>query len=58
MKIITKKYLTAFYGVTGSVTTYADGSARLRIKQAGKLLHNKVHKNEKAAMSAWYRANA
>lgn len=58
MKITSKKYLTAFYGVTGSVTTYVDGSARLRIKQAGKLLHNKVHKNERAAMAAWYRANA
>lgn len=58
MKIIAKKYLTAFYGVTGSVTTYADGSARLRIKQTGKLLHNKIHKNERAAMAAWYRANA
>ncbi len=58
MKSISKKYLTAYYGVTGSVTVYADGTARLRIKQMGKLLHNKVHKNEKAAMSAWYRANA
>lgn len=58
MKIISKKYLTAYYGVTGSITTYADGSARLRIKQLGKLLHNKVHKNKKAALSAWYRANA
>ena len=52
------KRITAFYGATGSVTTYADGTARLRIKQAGKLQHNKVHKNEKAAMAAWYRANA
>jgi len=58
MKIISKKYLSAFYGVTGSVTLYKDGTARLRIMQRGKLLHNKVHKNENAAMSAWYRANA
>ena len=58
MKIINKKHLSAWYGVTGSITVYADGTARLKIKQMEKLLHNKVHKNEKAALSAWYRANA
>lgn len=58
MKIINKKFLTAWYGVSGSIAVYEDGTARLKIKQAGKLLHNKVHKNERAAMSAWYRANA
>lgn len=58
MKIINKRYLKSFYGVTGSVSEYADGTARLRIRQMGKLLHNKVHKNVSAAMSAWYRANA
>lgn len=57
MKIVSKRYLTAYYGVTGSITTYADGSARLRVKQLGKLLHNKVHKNYKAAKAAWYREN-
>ena len=58
MKITSKKNLTAWYGVSGSVSVYEDGTARLKIRQAGKLLHNKVHKNEKAAMAAWYRANA
>ena len=58
MRITSKKFLSAWYGVTGSVTVYADGTARLRISQNGKLFHNKVHKNEKAAMAAWYRYNA
>ena len=58
MKIINKKALTAWYGVTGSIAVYADGTARLKIRQSGKLLHNKMHKNEKVAMAAWYRANA
>lgn len=58
MKITSKKYLSAWYGVSGSITVYEDGTARLKIRQSGKLQHNKVHKNEKAAMSAWYRANA
>lgn len=57
MKITKKKALTAWYGVTGSLSVYSDGTARLKISQMGKLLHNKIHKNEKAAMSAWYRAN-
>ena len=58
MKITSKKILSAWYGVSGSVTVYTDGTARLKISQNGKLEHNKVHKNEKAAMSAWYRFNA
>lgn len=58
MRTVSKKPLTAWYGVTGSITVYSDGTARLKISQMGKLLHNKVHKNEKAAMAAWYRANA
>lgn len=58
MKINSKKTLTAWYGVSGSISVYEDGTARLKIRQSGKLLHNKVHKNEKAAMAAWYRANA
>lgn len=55
MKIISKKALTGWYGASGSISVYENGSARLKIRQLGKLQHNKVHKNEKAAMSAWYR---
>lgn len=58
MKTISVKYLTAYYGVTGSIRVYENGTARLRIKQCGKLIHNKIHANEKAARAAWYRANA
>lgn len=57
MKTVKIRYLSAWYGVTGSIRVYTDGTARLRIKQSGKLLHNKIHANEKAALSAWYRAN-
>ena len=57
MKIVSKKYLSDWL-VSGSITVYADGSARLRIRHSGKLLHNKIHKNEKAARAAWYRWNA
>lgn len=58
MRTVSVKYLKALYGVTGSIRVYADGTARLRIKQMGKLIHNKVHANERAARAAWYRANA
>lgn len=58
MKIISKQYLKAWCSVTGSITVYEDGTARLRIKNFGVLTHNKIHKNEKAAKAAWYRANA
>lgn len=51
------KYMKGYYGTTGSIREYSDGTARLRIRQMGKLLHNKVHKNTKAAMAAWYRYN-
>ena len=58
MKITSKKPLAAWYGVSGTLFVYEDGTARLKIRQGGKLLHNKIHKNEKAAMAAWYRENA
>ena len=58
MKIVSKKYLSAWYDVSGSITIYSDGTARLRIRQLGKIQHNKIHKNEKAAKAAWYRWNA
>lgn len=57
MKIVSKKTLSAWYGVTGSITVYVDGTTRLKIRQFGKLQHNKIHKNKKAALAAWYRAN-
>lgn len=54
-----KTYLKSFYGVTGSITDNKDGTARLIIRTgSGKKTHDKLHKNHKAAMSAWYRANA
>lgn len=58
MKTVSVKTLKALYGVTGSIRVYEDGTARLKIRQMGKLLHNKVHANERAARAAWYRANA
>ena len=58
MKIIERKTLSAWYGVSGQMTVYADGTARLKVYQLGKLLHNKVHANRRAALAAWYRQNA
>ena len=57
LKIIKTRHLSAWYGVTGTIKVYSDGTARLRAKQYTTMLHNKIHKNEKAAMSAWYRLN-
>lgn len=58
MKIVNKRYMVAHYGVTGSVSEYEDGTARLKVRDGvGRIVHNKVHKNPKAAMAAWYRAN-
>ena len=50
--------LKSWYGVTGSIRVYEDGTARLMIKHMDKTIHNKIHKSEKAARAAWYRANS
>ena len=47
--------LKSFYGPTGKIQIYSDNTARLIIKHGSKTLHNKIHKNKKSAMSAWYR---
>ena len=47
--------LKSFYGPTGKIQVYSDNTARLIIKHGSKTLHNKIHKNKKSAMSAWYR---
>lgn len=53
-----KKYLRS-YLATGSIETKKDGTARLIVKTVnGVKVHDKVHKTEKAAISAWYRLNA
>jgi hypothetical protein len=64
LKIIERKALTAWYDVSGQMTVYADGTARLKVYQKlgnpprNKLKHNKVHANRRAALAAWYRENA
>lgn len=53
MKTIHKEY-----GCTGVISDKRDGSARLVIKMwNGQKVHDKIHKNRKAALSAWYRFN-
>jgi len=53
-----KTYHKAFYGVTGSIEDKKDGTARLIIRDGfGNKCHDKIHKNRKAALSAWRRAN-
>jgi len=54
-----KKYLKDFSsGATGCVKINADGSASLSVSIAGKRIWNKQYKNQKSALSAWYRLNA
>ncbi len=44
------------YGVTASITDKPDGTARLIAKTStGKKVHDKIHKNRKAAEAAWRR---
>ena len=44
------------YGITACITDKSDGSAKLLGKDPfGKKLHDKIHKNRKAAFSAWKR---
>ena len=52
-----KKYLRDGQGLAAaSITIRADGQARLLIRDCyGRKQHDKLHKNEKAARSAWYR---
>ena len=53
-----KKYLKGWYGCTGSIQVKKDGTARLIVRDGlGHKTHDKIHKNEKAAMAAWYREN-
>jgi hypothetical protein len=54
-----KRYLKDFSsGATGSITIKADGSALLSVSAGGKRIVRKLYKNERSAMSAWYRLNA
>lgn len=56
--MMAKTYLKAWYGVTGSIEDKKDGTARLIVRDGcGKKTHDKIHKNHKAAMAAWYREN-
>ena len=44
------------YGITASITDTPDGTAKLLVKDPfGKKIHDKIHKNRKAALSAWKR---
>ena len=44
------------YGITASITDKSDGTAKLLVKDPfGKKIHDKIHKNRKAALSAWKR---
>lgn len=53
-----KTYLKGDYGATGSMTDRTNGTTRLVIRDSsGRKIHNQIHKNRKAAMNAWYRAN-
>ena len=49
---MTVKYLKDFYGTTAKLTVHNDGTATLKVSYEKKLRH---YKNEKSAMSAWYR---
>lgn len=49
---MTVKYLKDFYGTTAKLTVHNDGTATLKLSYEKKLRH---YKNEKSAMSAWYR---
>lgn len=46
-------------GAVGTIVDRKDGTARLTVSAwtlAGKIvIHNKIHKNRKAALVAWYR---
>lgn len=44
------------YRVTASITDKSDGTARLLAKDpSGKAIHDKAHKNRRAAMAVWRR---
>ena len=43
------------YGVTATITDKRDGTARLVARCGGKKVHDKIHKNRKAAENAWRR---
>lgn len=44
------------YGVSATITDKRDGSAQLVARDsAGKKIHDKAHKNRKAAEAAWRR---
>ena len=59
MKAVRVRHLPRSYDVTASIIVYADGTARLKIKHtSGKVLHDKIHTSEKAALSSWYRWNS
>lgn len=52
-------YHKGCYGCTASITDKRDGTAQLIVKLGnGKKMHDKVHKNRNAALSAWYRMGA
>ena len=44
------------YGCSASITDTRSGEAKLIIRDhRGKVVHNKVHANRKAALAAWHR---
>ena len=51
-----RSYHKDFCGVTASITDCRDGTARLIVRLPnGKKIHDRVHKNRSAAMTAWRR---
>lgn len=55
MATSTKRQLHGLYGASATITPQRDGTARLVIRQNGRKMHDKIHKNERAALAAWYR---
>ena len=52
----TMKVIYSDYDTIATITDHRDGTATLKIKiYTGKVVHNKVHKNHKAALAAWRR---
>ena len=49
---MTVKYLKDFYGSSAKLVVHNDGTATLKVSWEKKL---RRYKNEKSAMSAWYR---
>lgn len=51
-----KTYHKDFCGVSATITDKRDGTARLTVSiSTGQKIHDKIHKNRKAALAAWRR---